>query len=247
MVIASVALVGFMSLGLRAPDIFLVLAFMNAAVAIYIYFYMPEFLLRFYAWCIASLTYRMTVVGHEHIPPEGPAVLICNHITFVDWLIIAAGVKRPVRFVMDHSFYKGFLARTILNQAKVIPIASAKENPEVLEAAFSRIAAELAAGEIVCIFPEGQITRDGELNPFRPGIERIIKTSPVPVVPMALKNLWGSFFSRSGGAAIKKLPRRFWSAIELEIQAPIAPEKVSAAELLKIVSAMLATQKNTNS
>ena len=240
MVVASIALILFMNAGLTPPGIFLVLAVMNAAVAAYIYFFMPEFLLRFFAWGIASLMYRMRVRGHEHIPADGPAVLICNHVTFVDWLIIAAGVKRPLRFVMDHSFYKGFLARTLLKQAKVIPIASAKENPAILESAFERIAEELSAGEIVCIFPEGKITWDGELNPFRPGIERIIKTTPVPVIPMALKNLWGSYFSRSDGRAIKKLPKRFWSAIELEITAAIAPADVTAEKLQVVVKNMLA-------
>jgi len=243
MVVAAVALLLLMQAGLTAPQIFLILATMNAAVAAYIYFYMPEFLLRFLVWCLASLMYRMRVRGHEHIPTEGAAVLICNHVSFIDWLVVAAGVKRPVRFVMDHSFYKGLLARTLLTHGKVIPIASAKENPKILESAFERIAEELRAGEVICIFPEGKITKDGEMNPFRPGVERIIQTTPVPVVPMALKNLWGSYFSRSDGGAIKKLPRRFWSAIELQIEKPIAPDKVSAEGLFTIVAKMLKKTK----
>jgi hypothetical protein len=235
MVAASIALMGFMKAGLNAPQIFFVLACMNAVVATYIYFFMPEFLLRFYAWCITRVMYRMRVRGHENIPADGPAVLVCNHVTFVDWLILAAGVKRPLRFVMDHSFYKGWLLRTLLNQAKVIPIASAKENPGILEQAFVRMREELEAGEVVCIFPEGKLTYDGAMNVFKPGIERMIKTTPVPVVPMALRNVWGSFFSRKGGAAIKKLPRRFWSAISLEIGKPIAPQNVTAAGLQAVV------------
>ena len=239
MVVASGALILFMQAGLSIPQIFLVLAAMNLAVATYIYFYMPEFMLRFIAWCIASVMYRMRVVGHENIPAEGAAVLICNHVTFVDALIISAAVKRPTRFVMDHSYYKGFIAKALLNQAKVIPIASAKENPAVLERAFERIAEELKSGEMVCIFPEGRITKDGEMNPFRSGIEKIVQTTPVPVVPMALKNLWGSYFSRSGGGAMKKIPKRFWTAIELEILAPIPAEKATAESLFKIVQKML--------
>lgn len=231
MVAASLALMLFMKAGLSAPDIFFVLGCMNAVVATYIYFYMPEFLLRFYAWCITRIMYRMKVRGHENIPADGPAVLVCNHVTYVDWLILAAGVKRPLRFVMDHSFYKGWLLRTLLNQAKVIPIASAKENPETLQRAFERMKAELDAGEVVCIFPEGKLTYDGAMNPFKPGIERMIKDTPVPVVPMALRNVWGSYFSRHGGGAIKKLPRRFWSSISLEIGTPVAPQNVTAAGL----------------
>ncbi|MCX6127129.1 MAG: MFS transporter [Proteobacteria bacterium] len=239
MVAASLALVLFMNVGLTAPQIFFVLACMNAAVATYIYFYMPEFLLRFYAWCITNIMYRMNVKGHDHIPKEGPAVLVCNHVTYVDWLILAAGVKRPLRFVMDHSFYRGWLARTILNQAKVIPIASAKEDQATLDRAFVRIKAELDAGEVVCIFPEGKLTYDGAMNLFRPGIERMIATSPVPVIPMALKNVWGSYFSRKGGAAIKKIPRRFWSAISLEIGEAVSPEKATAAHLQQIVQELI--------
>lgn len=231
MVAASVALTLFMKSGLSTPQIFFVLACMNAVVAVYIYFYMPEFLLRFYAWCIARIMYRMKVRGHENIPADGPAVLVCNHVTYVDWLILAAGVKRPLRFVMDHSFYKGWFLRTLLNQAKVIPIASAKENPETLQRAFERMKKELEAGEVICIFPEGKLTYDGLMNPFKPGIERMIKDTPVPVVPMALRNVWGSYFSRKGGGAIKKIPKRFWSAISLEIGSPIAPQDVTAAGL----------------
>lgn len=243
MVAAAVVLVLFMKMGLTAVEIFAVLAMMNAAVATYIYFFMPEFLLRFFAWCLASLMYRMHVKGHENIPQEGAAVLVCNHVTFVDWLIIAAGVKRPLRFVMDHSYYKGLIARTLLTQAKVIPIAPAKENPDLLEKAFQKIAEELKAGEVVCIFPEGKITKDGAMNPFRPGIERIIATTPVPVVPMALSNLWGSWFSRSGGSAMKKIPRRFWSAIGLTIGKPVTPSEVTADRLFELVEKLNHTDK----
>lgn len=237
-VASSLALAGFFKAGLKTPQIFFVLACMNAVIAIYVYLYIPEFLLRFYAWCIAHIMYRMKIRGHENIPTTGPAVLVCNHVTFVDWLIIAAGVRRPLRFVIDHSFYVGFL-RTLLNQGKVIPIASAKENPEILAQAFERMKKELEDGELVCIFPEGRLTGDGNMNYFRPGIERLISETPVPVVPMALRNVWGSYFSRKGGAAIKKLPRRFWSAISLEIGKPVPPEQVTAAGLQILVQELL--------
>ncbi|MCX6118165.1 MAG: MFS transporter [Proteobacteria bacterium] len=239
MVVSSLVLMIVMHFGLAPHEVFFVLGCMNAIVATYIYFFMPEFLLRFYAWCIAHVMYRMTITGHHKIPAEGPAILVCNHVTFVDWLILAAGIRRPARFVMDHSFYKGWLLRTILNQAKVIPIASAKESQENQDRAFDKIKEELAKGEFVCIFPEGKITYDGELNVFKTGIERMIKSSPVPVIPMAMHNLWGSYFSRKGGGAIKKLPRRFWSAISLEIGDPIPAVDVTAVKLQVIVQGML--------
>lgn len=224
--------------GMDARDVFLTVAGMNFAVAVYIYGLLPEFLLRFLAYCLANVMYRMRVRGHANIPAEGPALLVCNHVSFVDWLIIAAGVKRPVRFVMDHSFAKGPM-RWFVKQAKIIPIAPAKENPELLKQAFERIAAELRDGNVVGIFPEGKITADGRMNPFKPGVEKILAETPVPVVPMALRNLWGSLFSRYGGRAIFKRPRRFWASVDLEIGRPIAARDASVAELTAAVTKLL--------
>jgi 1-acyl-sn-glycerol-3-phosphate acyltransferase len=231
MVAGSLILMGLLALDFQPPEIFLVLALMNAAVAAYIYFLLPEFMLRFIAWLIASVMYRMQVLGHEKIPKSGPVVLVCNHVTYVDWLLIAAAVKRPCRFVMYAGFYKGILGKTLMKQAKVIPIVGAKENAALMEQAFQKVREELLAGEVICIFPEGTLTSDGKLLPFRPGIERIVKETPVPVVPIALTNVWGSFFSRSGGKAIMKVPKRFWSAIGLNIGDPVPAERVSAAYL----------------
>lgn len=238
MVLSSLLLVASFRAGMTSTDIFLTLAGMNLAVAVYIYLLIPEFLLRFLAYCLANVLYRMRVRGHGNIPAEGPAVLICNHVSFVDWLVIAAGVKRPIRFVMDHSFAKGPM-RWFMGQAKIIPIAPAKENAELLKQAFDRIAAELRAGELVCIFPEGKITSDGRMNPFRPGVEKILAETPVPVVPMALRNLWGSMFSRYGGRALLRRPRRFWARIELEIGAPIPAREATLGRLTDAVTQLL--------
>lgn len=239
MVVGSVLLVLFMKIGLTIPQIFLALALMNGVIAVYIYSLLPEFLLRFLVWGIANVMYRMQVRGLENVPKKGAAVLVCNHVSFIDWMIISAAVKRPARFVMDHSFAKGGLRGWLFAQAKVIPIASSKEEPKLMEAAFEKIAIELKDGAIVCIFPEGKITWDGKLNAFKPGIERIIRETPVPVVPMALNGLWGSFFSREGGRAILKWPRRFWSRVSLEIAPALAPETVSAAALHEKVGGLL--------
>jgi 1-acyl-sn-glycerol-3-phosphate acyltransferase len=180
--------------------------------------------------------YRMRTVGRENIPAEGPVLLVCNHVTFVDWLIIASACKRPPRFVMYHRFLKLPFVGWLFRDAKVIPIAPAHENGETLEAAFDRIAEELEAGEVVCIFPEGKVTKDGAMNVFRTGVERIVRRTPVPVVPMALKGMWGSFFSRKGGAAMRRPFRRFWSRISLVIGKPIVPDEVSAKALEQAVA-----------
>lgn len=241
MVVASGMLMGLMIAKFTIPEIFLVLAVLNALVAIYIYTVLPEFLLRFGVWMIANLLYRLKITGDHVIPRTGAAVLVCNHVSFVDWMIIAAGVKRPVRFIMDHNYAKGLLGRMLLKQGKVILIAPEHESPEVLKKAFDRIAFELRDGEMVCIFPEGKITKDGKLNPFRTGVERILAETPVPVIPMALRGLWGSFFSREGGAAIKKWPKRFWSRVELVMGEPVLAADATAARLQQKVAELRGT------
>lgn len=231
MVASALVIAGFQEAGLSIPQTFLALAVMNAAVAFYVYKVVPEFLFRFLAWILAHVLYRLRTEGREHVPETGPALLVCNHVSFVDWLVIASACKRPVRFVMHHGFLAipglGFFFR----DAKVIPIASARESGDVLAAAFDRIAAELEAGEVVCIFPEGRLTTDGALAPFRPGIERIVARTPVPVVPMALVGLWGSFFSHKDGAALRRPFRRVWSRIRLVIGPPVPPAEVRADDL----------------
>jgi 1-acyl-sn-glycerol-3-phosphate acyltransferase len=228
MVLSAGALIGAGAIGMTIPQIFLVLALLNCAVALYIYLLIPEFLYRFLCWMLANVMYRLRVVGEENIPEEGPAVLVCNHVTFIDWMIIAAACKRPVRLVMHYSFGKYPVMNWLCRQAHVIPIASAKENPEVLKAAYDQIALELEAGNVVCIFPEGGLTKDGNLQPFRSGIEKIIARTPAPVVPLALCGLWGSYFSRKDNKALRRPFRRVWSRLELRIGAAVPAEEAKA-------------------
>jgi hypothetical protein len=159
----------------------------------------------------------------------------------MDPLVIGGTVHRPVRFVMDHNIFKIPVLNFIFRTARAIPIAPAKQDPNALQNAFDRIDAELAEGEVVCIFPEGKLTRDGEINEFKKGVERILERRPVPVVPMALRGLWGSFFSRrEGKAPMTKLPRRFWSRIEMIVTAPVPGHDASATGLQQIVSGLRA-------
>ncbi len=230
-VVSALFLVGLFSLDLTIPQIFLVLSLLNVGAAVYIYTIVPEFLFRFLCWILANLMYRLKVAGRENIPLEGPAVMVCNHVTFIDWLIVASACQRPVRFVMHYTFLKIPLTGRIFRDAKVIPIAGARENRYALTEAFDRISRELEEGEIVCIFPEGKLTPDGSIGAFRSGIERIIRRNPVPVIPMALTGMWGSFFSRKHGKAMTKPFRRFWSRVRLTIGAPVPPEEATAALL----------------
>jgi len=233
MVVGSLLLTGLYAVGASIPVILCVLALLNAAVAVYIYTVIPEFLFRFVCYCLAHLMYRLQVIGRENIPTSGPAVLVCNHVTFVDWLVISAATQRPIRFVMYYAFTRIPLTGRVFRDAKVIPIAGAKEAPEVLERAFERIAEELAAGELVCIFPEGKLTTDGQMNEFKRGVERIIERTPVPVIPMHLGGLWGSMFSKH---APRKPFGRFLARITLRVGEASAPAEVSAPQLQTRVS-----------
>lgn len=232
MVFAAGLAILLLNSGFSIPQLFLVAAALNALVAIYIYTLVPEFLMRFLIWILVSVLYRIRVRGLENIPDAGPALIVSNHVTFLDAMIIGGTVRRPVRFVMDHNIFKIPVLSFIFRTARAIPIAPAREDPAALAAAYDRIDAELADDNVVCIFPEGKLTTDGEMNEFRKGVEQILERRPVPVVPIALQGLWGSFFSRKGGAAMARWPRRFWSKIALVAGDPV-PATAASAEYLE--------------
>ncbi|KAF0814990.1 Lysophospholipid transporter LplT [Andreprevotia sp. IGB-42] len=221
MVVSAIFAAALAHFGVSIPHVLLIAALLNLVVAAYIYTLLPEFLMRFLVWIATHTLYRIKPEGLSNIPEEGGCVLICNHVSFMDALILAGAVRRPVRFVMDHRIFKIPVLSFIFRTAGAIPIAPAKENAALKAKAYDRVAEYLQAGEVVCIFPEGGITRDGEIQPFRPGIEDIIRRTPVPVLPMALQGLWGSFFSRKDGAAMMKLPRGVWSRIGLRTGLPV--------------------------
>jgi 1-acyl-sn-glycerol-3-phosphate acyltransferase len=235
-VVASVTAGVLLGSGLTIPELFLVAALMNAAVAAYIYLLVPEFLLRFVAWLVAHSLYRVRSIGTDRLPEVGPVVLVCNHVSFVDAIVIMGESPRPIRFVMDHHIFRIPVLRTFFNQLKAIPIASARKDPDTLQRAHQSIQHALDAGEMVCIFPEGRITDTGELYPFKQGVRRIVERNPVPVIPMALRGLWGSFFSRYGGEAFSlpvdaRLRRGLRSKLELVVGEPVPPA-IATPELL---------------
>ncbi len=225
-------------IGLTVPQFFLVLALANIAVALYIFTVVPEFVMRFLIWMLTHTVYRVKHKNLDRIPEDGPAVLVCNHVSYVDGLLIAGSVRRPIRFVIFEPIYRLPVLHFIFRTGKAIPITSERFDPEVYHRAFQEIDAALSAGELICIFPEGRLTGDGEIDRFRPGIEKIVRRHPVPVIPLALRGLWGSFFSREGGAAMKRPFRRIWSRIELVAGEPVSPEAVSADDLRARVAAL---------
>ncbi len=236
MVLAALALMGLYAAQLTIPQIFMVIALCNIAVAVYIYSLVPEFTLRLYSWVLVHVLYRIELKGLHHIPKSGPVVLACNHVSFVDWLIIAGCLRRPTHFVIYYKFFEIPVLKWLLKQAGVIPIAGQKEDPQILTSAFSQISQCLADGNVVCIFPEGMITRNGRMNPLRPGILKILEQSPVPVVPLGLKGLWGSLFSHKDAPALRKLPRRFWHRVQLNIGRPIPADEFSLESLQNAIA-----------
>ncbi|HAT30196.1 MAG TPA: glycerol acyltransferase [Janthinobacterium sp.] len=197
MVAAAVVAIVLLGRGMTIPQLFLITAILNALVAVYIFSLVPEFLMRFLAWLLIHTIHRVKCVNTRRIPSEGAAVLVCNHVSFVDAVVIMAASPRPIRFVMDHNIFKTPLLGWIFRTGKAIPIASAKEDPWLMEKAFVDIAQALHEGELVCIFPEGKLTATGEMNEFKGGIAKILARSKVPVIPMALRGLWGHLLSRN--------------------------------------------------
>ncbi|MEJ1960055.1 MAG: MFS transporter [Gammaproteobacteria bacterium] len=224
--------------GLTIPQLFVAVAVMNAAVALYIYTLVPEFLLRFLSWLLVHVIYRLKVTGIERIPERGPALLICNHVSFVDPIVISAACPRPIRFIMEAAIFRIPVLNGVFRGMKAIPVAPAKEDPAVYERAFEVVAKELRDGQLVCIFPEGQLTKTGEVGEFRAGMLRILKETPVPVIPLALSNLWGSMFSRFATSLWKRLPRRYLAKITLAVGEPIAPENASLETMRHAVLAL---------
>lgn len=238
MVVAAGVAVLALGAGATIAQLLLLTGILNAAVAIYIYTLVPEFLLRFLDWLLVHSVYRLRTGGTRNIPEEGPALLVCNHQSLADALIVAAAVRRPIRFVMYYAIFNIPVLNFVFRSMKAIPIAGAKEDPAVLDKAFDEIAAALEDGQLVCIFPEGRLTTDGQIGEFRPGMRRILERTPVPVIPMALDGLWKSIFSRNRN---KWRVAELFPMVRLSIGAPVAAEAAQPENLRKIVGDLQGT------
>ncbi|WP_101925272.1 MULTISPECIES: MFS transporter [Luteimonas] len=224
--------------GLGIPQVFLALAIANALVAVWIFTIVPEFLMRFASMLLVRALYRLRVRGADTaVPDTGPALVVCNHVSYMDALILSAAMPRPVRFVMYHRIFAVPGLRWIFRHAKAIPIAGAKEDVAMMQRAFDTVDAALAEGEVVGIFPEGRLTRDGEMTAFKTGVERILaraaaRGQTVPVVPMALRGMWSSMWSHHDTRLGRmRVPRRFRAAIEVVAAPPVDTGVPTAAEL----------------
>jgi 1-acyl-sn-glycerol-3-phosphate acyltransferase len=236
MVVSAIVSILLLSVAkLSIPELFLVVSLLNIAVNTYIFKIVPEFTMRFMIWLLSHSMYRVEHRNLEAIPDEGAALLVCNHVSFVDALLIAGSVRRPIRFVMYYKIYRLPVLNFIFRTAGAIPIAGRNEDIQIYEKAFTRIAQYLKEGELVCIFPEGKLTADGEMNEFRGGVTRILEETPVPVIPMALQGLWGSFFSRDPN---KGIFHRIWSRVVLVAGEPVDAEAATPEQLQAVVGVL---------
>ncbi len=242
--IGSSVIVGVLiKLGLTVPQVFLVVGLLNAVVAFYIFMLVPEYLLRFIAFLLARLVYRFKVRGDENIPVEGAAILVCNHVAFVDPMLLMAASPRPIRFMMDHEIFELPVLGWFFKLAKAIPIAPQKVDANIYEQAFARAREVLNDGDLLYIFPEGGLTKTGEMGEFKAGVMKLLESNPVPVVPLALQNLWGSFFSRADGRPMRRPFRRgFFNRVSLVAGDAVAPADVTPAGLHQRVSVLLASK-----
>ncbi|NDY92750.1 MFS transporter [Ideonella livida] len=241
MIASSLGVGVLLSAGFTVPEVFGLTALLNALVAGYIFLLVPEYLLRFVAWVLSHGVYRFRLRGAEHIPTEGPAILVCNHVSFVDAVLLMAASPRPIRFLMDHRIFKVPVLGWLFRLAKAIPVAPRGEDPAAYERALAAAGQVLADGDLLGIFPEGGITVDGQLQPFKGGVMKILATQPVPVVPMALGNLWGSFFSRieGGRAMVRPLRRGLFSRVTLDVAPAVPAGQVTLEGLQGTVQGLL--------
>ncbi|MFK3726264.1 MFS transporter [Pseudomonas monteilii] len=236
MVVSALVTIVLLSVAdLSIPQLFLVVSLLNIGVNAYIFSIVPEFTMRFMIWLLGHAMYRVEHRDLQRIPDEGAALLVCNHVSYVDALLMAGAVRRPIRFVMYYKIYRLPVLHFIFRTAGAIPIAGRGEDEATYERAFARVAQYLAEGELVCIFPEGKLSTDGEIDAFKGGINRILAETPVPVIPLALQGLWGSFFSRDPD---KGLFKRFWSRVTLVAGDPVPAEAAKPGVLREKVAAL---------
>lgn len=239
MVAAALLAMAMLRAGLNIPQIFLVTAILNALVAAYIFSLVPEFLMRFLAWMLIHTIYRVRSINPERLPRHGAAVLVCNHVSYLDAVVIMAISPRPIRFVMNHNIFGIPVLSWLFRTAGAIPIAPAREDMAVMSQAYVEIAQALREGDLVCIFPEGKLTCDGDIDEFKSGVGKIVADSPVPVIPLALRGLWGSLLSRGKENPFERSFRSgLFSRLELAVGEPVAPDLVTPALLQEKVGAL---------
>ncbi len=209
-------------IGLSTASIFVATAGMTLAGMLYALWLLPDTFLRFILVLLTNTLYRLRIIGDQHVPSTGGVLLVPNHVSFVDGFLLIASLDRPVRFVVDAQYAEQPVFKPFMKALGVIPISSHGGLRLILKA-LREAGAALEKGEIVCIFPEGQITRTGTLLPFRRGFERIVRGRSVPVIPVHLDRVWGSIFSFNHGRFLWKMPEHLPYPVTVTFGAPLPP------------------------
>ncbi len=223
-------------LGLSSPVIFLVMGGMTIGAVVYICTVIPEYFIRFCAWLLTHTFYNVEIRGEDNIPFHGPALLTPNHVSYVDSFLIGSTMQRFIRFIMLKAFYDVPMLKKILDVMEAIPI-DPKAGRESVTKTLEHARQELIEGHVVCIYPEGKLTRDGKMSEFKTGFESIMEGLEVPIIPVYMDNVWGSIFSFEGGKAIFKWPDQLPRKVIISFGEPL-PSSTTAAELEAAVHAL---------
>lgn len=243
MVAAGVMAASLLYFDFSVLQIFKVTAILNLVVTIYILSVIPEYFLRLLSWVLVHSIYRIEKKDLANIPEHGPALLVCNHVSFIDPVLILAILPRPARFVMYHKFYNLPIVNWLFRWLNSIPIGSKREGEELVKNAFNTIAEALENDELVVIFPEGGITKNGEISKFQPGIDQVVKRTPVPVVPLAIRGFWGIWFSRHKGRAMSGFPTSFMKQLTVVAGPPVPAEEANRLLMYDKVAALRGDEK----
>ncbi|MFN8391509.1 MAG: acyl-[ACP]--phospholipid O-acyltransferase [Bdellovibrionota bacterium] len=232
------------AVGLNSAQLLIVVGLSAIAVCSYVCFLMPEMLIRCMNWTLTHTLYRVRVVGGENIPKTGGALIICNHVAYVDPPILLAVCNRPVRFLMYRAFYEAKLINPIVRRVRAIPI-SPTDNPKEVLRSLQTARDAIKNGELVCIFAEGELTRIGHLLNFKRGFERIMKGVDAPIIPAFIDQIWGSIFSRRDGKFFWKVPRQLPYPVTVGFGTPLPPTTTAEAVRQRILemSADLASER----
>jgi acyl-[acyl-carrier-protein]-phospholipid O-acyltransferase/long-chain-fatty-acid--[acyl-carrier-protein] ligase len=214
-------------LGMRADGIFLTFGILTLLSSVYVLSVVPEFLIRFSLWLLTHTIYRIRIVGQEHVPSRGPALLVCNHLSHVDGFLVGACVQRFIRFMVYKPYYELKAVNCLMRLMKAIPVGTGNRRDILGSLAAAR--EELRLGHVVCVFAEGSISRTGNLLPFKRGFEKMVEGLDVPIVPVYLDRVWGSIFSFKGGRFFWKAPARIPYPVTVAFGRPL-PSGTSAAE-----------------
>ncbi|WP_280554401.1 1-acyl-sn-glycerol-3-phosphate acyltransferase [Halomonas sp. 25-S5] len=200
----------------------------------------PRPFLRWLVFLLLHLVYRLRFRGRHHIPPRGPAIVVCNHVSFMDALVVGGASPRPLRFLMDKPVYESPWLNWLFRLVGAIPVDADRRDPGSVRHALVEVSRALRQGEVVMVFPEGRLTPNGEVQHFRRGLELILARDAVPVVPAGLAGLWGSWTSHHDGKALTKPPRRFRARVALFFGEPLPAGEASRPSVEARVRALKA-------